>query len=209
MGKLYKKVVRPVGGRAQDCEVQTPTGNTAPQAIAPADFTIPASTPFQLDAIGIDSDNDELTYCWEQIDEEIGEVMPPDPTNTLGPMFRSLPPTTERTRFMPDMLTVMQGLSANIWEVVPSVNRTMEFRVTVRDNAANGASSASDDVIVTVDSSSGPFIITSHNIAHTGRVWGTRVIWPGAGRAALHFTIKTLLEIRRSCQRCRKVDSAG
>lgn len=151
----------------QDCEVQTPTGNTAPQAIAPADFTIPASTPFQLDAIGIDSDNDELTYCWEQIDEEIGEVMPPDPTNTLGPMFRSLPPTTERTRFMPDMLTVMQGLSANIWEVVPSVNRTMEFRVTVRDNALNGASSASDDVIVTVDSSSGPFIITSQNTETT------------------------------------------
>jgi hypothetical protein len=150
----------------QDCEVQTDTNNVAPVAVAPEDFTIPASTPFRLDAFSTDADTDfnALTYNWEQIDEEIG-IMPPAPTNEVGPMFRSNSSTLSPTRFMPDMPTVLAGLSANEWEVVPSVNRTMEFRVTIRDNELDGGATASDDVIVTVDDVSGPFIITSQNIA--------------------------------------------
>ncbi|ARV07642.1 hypothetical protein BTO04_13490 [Polaribacter sp. SA4-10] len=151
------------------CEEQTDTGNQPPTVIAPEDFTTPASTPFRLDAIGndVDSDPNALTYNWEQIDEEVG-VMPPLPTNEVGPMFRSNSSISSPTRFMPDMLTVLAGLSANEWEVVPSVNRTMEFRVTLRDNELNGGASASDDVIVTIDDTSGPFIITSQN---TATVW--------------------------------------
>jgi predicted Zn-dependent protease len=150
----------------QDCEVKTDTGNEPPTVEAPEDFTTPASTPFRLDAVGndIDSAPSALTYNWEQIDEEVG-VMPPAPTNEVGPMFRSNSSISSPTRFMPDMPTVLAGLSANEWEVVPSVNRTMEFRVTLRDNALNGGASASDDVIVTIDETSGPFIITSQNTA--------------------------------------------
>jgi hypothetical protein len=154
----------------QSCEEQTDTNNVAPKAIAPDDFIIPTSTPFRLDAIATDADTDlnALTFNWEQIDEEIGEIMPPAPTNTVGPMFRSNSSTLSPTRFMPDMTTVLAGLSANEWEVVPSVSRTMEFRVTVRDNELDGAATASDDVIVTIDDTSGPFMITSQN---TETVW--------------------------------------
>ena len=150
----------------QNCEVQTDTGNEPPTVKAPEDFITPASTPFRLDAIGndFDSDPNALTYNWEQIDEEIG-TMPPEPTNEVGPMFRSNASISSPTRFMPDMPTVLAGLSANEWEVVPSVKRTMEFRVTLRDNELNGGASASDDVIVTIDDTSGPFIITSQNTA--------------------------------------------
>ncbi|ARV07641.1 hypothetical protein BTO04_13485 [Polaribacter sp. SA4-10] len=152
----------------QDCEEKTATGNEAPIVKAPKDFTTPASTPFRLDAIGIDFDSapSALTYNWEQIDEEIG-TMPPVPTNEFGPMFRSNSSISSPTRFMPDIPTVLAGLSANEWEVVPSVNRTMEFRVTLRDNELNGAATASDDVIVTIDDASGPFIITSQNTETT------------------------------------------
>jgi len=151
----------------QDCEEKTDTGNVAPIAIAPEDFIIPASTPFRLDALGTDADTDlnALTYNWEQIDEEIGITMPPAPTNEIGPMFRSNSSTLSPTRFMPDLPTVLAGLSANEWEVVPSVSRTMEFRVTIRDNEIDGAATASDDVIVTIDDFSGPFTITSQNTA--------------------------------------------
>jgi hypothetical protein len=150
----------------QDCEVKTDTGNEPPTVKAPEDFITPASTPFRLDAIGNDFDSapNALTYNWEQIDEEIG-TMPPAPSNEVGPMFRSNSSISSPTRFMPDMPTVLAGLSANEWEVVPSVKRTMEFRVTLRDNELDGAATASDDVIVTIDDTSGPFIITSQNTA--------------------------------------------
>jgi predicted Zn-dependent protease len=161
----------------QDCEVQTDTGNVAPTVVAPEDFTTPASTPFRLDAVGndVDSDSSALTYNWEQIDEEVG-VMPPAPTNEVGPMFRSNSSISSPTRFMPDMPTVLAGLSANEWEVVPSVKRTMEFRVTLRDNALNGSATASDDVIVTIDDTSGPFIITSQNTATTWEPNSTQTV---------------------------------
>jgi hypothetical protein len=77
---------------------------------------------------------------------------------------------------MPDMPTVLAGLSANEWEVVPSVKRTMEFRVTLRDNALNGSATASDDVIVTIDDTSGPFIITSQNTATTWEPNSTQTV---------------------------------
>jgi predicted Zn-dependent protease len=161
----------------QDCEVQTDTGNVAPTVVAPEDFTTPASTPFRLDAVGndVDSDSSALTYNWEQIDEEVG-VMPPAPTNEVGPMFRSNSSISSPTRFMPDMPTVLAGLSANEWEVVPSVKRTMEFRVTLRDNALDGSATASDDVIVTIDDTSGPFIITSQNTATTWEPNSTQTV---------------------------------
>lgn len=163
---------------SQMCESQSPTDNLAPFAFAPQDFTIPASTPFQLFAVGTDNDTDlsALTYNWEQMDIEIGEVMPPQPTNTVGPMFRSNSSLSSNIRLMPDMATVLAGLTANMWEVVPSVNRTMEFRVTVRDNELDGAGTAFDDVIVTVDASSGPFIVTSQNTSTTWEPNTTEVI---------------------------------
>lgn len=168
----------------QNCEVQTNTNNVAPEVFAPQDFTIPPSTAFRLDAVATDDDTDDsaLTYNWEQIDNEIGEVMPPAPTNTQGPMFRSISSLSSRTRFMPDLPTVLTGATANTWEVAPSVSRTMEFRVTVRDNELDGAATASDDVIVTVEASASPFMVTSQNVEETWEPNSSQVItWDMTG----------------------------
>jgi hypothetical protein len=42
-------------------------------------------------------------------------------------------------------------------EAVPSVARTMNFRLTVRDNRASGPANNSDDTIITVNATAGPF----------------------------------------------------
>ena len=52
--------------------------------------------------------------------------------------------------------TTTAGLELNV-EVLPSVSRTLKFRFTARDNKANGAGNAYDDMMVTVSSTAGPF----------------------------------------------------
>jgi len=76
----------------------------------------------------------------------------------------------------------LMGQTQNTWEVVPSVARTMNFRYTVRDNVAGGASSASDDMVVTVDGTAGPFLVTSQMTATTWQTQGYETItWDVAG----------------------------
>jgi subtilisin-like proprotein convertase family protein len=120
----------------------------------PVEIIIPASTPFILTAEATDTDGDILTYCWEQTDVEITE-QPPIADAFEGPMFRSLPPSTSPSRFFPSL----PSAQPNNWEVLPNGSRTMNFRVTVRDNAPGGSCTQYDDMVVIVDDSGGPFIV--------------------------------------------------
>jgi len=111
------------------CSVNTPTNNLPPVADAGPNYTIPKSTPFILEGAANDPDGDALSYCWEQLDSNPAP-MPPNNTSTVGPAFRSLDPTDSPDRFMPKIATVLTGSTQNIWEVVPAVGRTMNFRLT-------------------------------------------------------------------------------
>ncbi|HLV40026.1 reprolysin-like metallopeptidase [Xanthomarina sp.] len=141
------------------CSENTSTGNIAPTANAGADVFIPKSTAFVLRGSSTDSNSDALTYCWEQSNPNPAQ-MPPVPTSTVGPAFRSLTPSASPDRYMPAFNTVLSGSLASTWEVVPSVARTMNFLLTVRDNAAVGGNTASDNVIVTVVDAT-PFTVST------------------------------------------------
>ncbi len=151
------------------CAVLSSTGNNAPTANAGANVSIPKSTPFVLKGTATDVDGTAtLSYTWEQIDNEIA-AMSPVSTNTGGPMFRSLAPSNSLNRYMPALTTVLNGNTATTWEVLPSVARELDFAFVVRDNHANGGSSARDDIKVTVVDAE-PFTITSPNSSVS---WGT------------------------------------
>lgn len=163
------------------CGAQSDTNNTAPTANAGPNYTIPKSTPFMLKGEATDLDENALSHTWEQMNPQIG-TMPPRNTSEQGPLFRTVNPSASSTRYMPMISTVLSGQTQNTWEVVPSVGRVMNFRYTVRDNAAGGGSTASDNMRVTVDGNAGPFRITSHN---TETTWTTEtketVTWDVAG----------------------------
>ena len=167
------------------CGVQTDTGNLPPTADAGPDYFIPKSTPFILKGIATDPDNEEaLSHNWEQMNPQ-PSAMPPVNTSITGPMFRSDDALSTPDRYMPKLTTVLGGQTQTTWEVVPSVTRTMNFRYTVRDNAAGGASSASDNMVVTVIGDSGPFIITSQDTPTTWQTQTTETItWDVAGTDA-------------------------
>src|SRR5690606_15579363 len=169
---------------AAQCGAQTSTNNDPPTADAGGNKTIPKGTPFILTGTGTDPNDPtgaSLTYTWEQMNPQPAQ-MPPVNTSTQGPMFRSVQPSDSPSRYMPMIQTVINGNTQNTWEVVPTVGRTMNFRFTVRDNHAGGGSSASDNMRVTVDGASGPFVITSQNDPATWVTQTTETItWDVAG----------------------------
>ena len=148
------------------CGVQTTTSNSAPVISSLQNYTIPISTPFVLNASATDANGDNLTYTWEQLDTEIAKH-PLVSTSVAGPTFRSVKPSTSSWRYFPDEATVLIGNLENEWEVLPSVSRTMKFGVTVRDNFVHGGQTASKENVITFDGNSGPFKVTSQNIAET------------------------------------------
>ncbi|MGS2762479.1 reprolysin-like metallopeptidase [Sinomicrobium sp. M5D2P9] len=146
------------------CQTDTPTGNNVPTADAGPDYTIPKGTPFMLTGESTDADSDdELTYCWEQMDEDDALSPFPSATATSGPVFRSRMPSTSKTRYFPAISTILEGSTASQWEVIPEVARELNFRLTVRDNRAGGAANNSDNLTLTVSGEAGPFTVTSHD----------------------------------------------
>lgn len=165
------------------CAAQTATNNDPPVITSTGGFFAPRSTPFVLRGVATDPNaGNVLTYCWEQVDTTPAP-MPPVATSTGGPLFRSLDPTTEPDRYMPALATVIGGSTQSTWEVVPSVQRAMSFRLTVRDNVLNGGASASALTGVTTIDGTGPFVVTSQTSATEDWEIGTNqtVTWDVAG----------------------------
>ncbi|HNP32088.1 MAG TPA: zinc-dependent metalloprotease family protein, partial [Flavobacterium sp.] len=175
--------------KSKTCSVNISTGNTAPTVNAGLDYTIPKSTPFMLTATGSDANGDALTYNWEQMDSQTTSAAP-SATKTTGVDFRSYNSTTSPTRYFPRMATVLTGGTTTAGseitvEALPSVARTLNFRVTARDNRAGGPANNSDDMIVTVNATAGPFSVTAPNTA-VSYVGGSSqtITWAVAGTTA-------------------------
>lgn len=152
-------------GNSSSCFMGSATNNVAPNVNAGANFSIPKSTAFVLRGSATDADTASgLTYCWEQTDTTPA-TMPPLSTNTGGPAFRSLDPSASPDRYMPPLSTVMSGSLATTWEVVPSVSRTMNFSLTVRDNETGGGATGSDAMVANVQDVT-PFTV------NTPPTWG-------------------------------------
>ena len=142
-------------GSAGLCDVGVSTGNDhAPTVIAMDDRTIPMGTPFELNVLSSeDLDGDTLTYVWEQIDLGVAAALAQGDLGS-GPIIRSLPPSMESTR------RVMGNMFG---EILPTTDRDLNFRVTVRDNHMGGGRIGHDTVTVTSVTSAGPFRVTSPN----------------------------------------------
>ena len=168
------------------CPVTTTIVNSTPVVAAVSNFTIPKSTPFALTGSATDADGDPLTYCWEQNDNasssQTGANSVASATKASGPNWISFSPTASGTRVFPKLATILAGglisgplpggdAGANT-EALSSVARTLNFRLTVRDNAVYRSTAPVSvgqtqftDMVVTVSSASGPFSVTAPNTA--------------------------------------------
>lgn len=154
----------------KSCPVTVAIANLAPVVSAGADYVIPKSTAFVLKGSASDPEGAALSYCWEQNDPassiESGANSLAYATKARGPLFRSFSPVQAPNRYFPAYNKVLGGQLVSSWEAVPSVGRSMNFVLTVRDHAALGmAQTNSDAVLITVDGNRGPFAVTSQNVA--------------------------------------------
>lgn len=159
------------------CGVTENFNNSRPGLTVPKNsYSTPVSTPFYLTAQGSDNDEDDvLTFTWEQMNNETAQ-MPPRATSTTGPMFRSVPPNSSPTRYLPDLKN-----KYGQWEVLPSVSRTMNFRCTVRDNSDLGGCTTELNVTVNTVTSSGPFLVTQPNTSN--------IVWEAGQTATVTWNV--------------------
>lgn len=155
-------------GFGATCASSAPSGNTP--SVVPSilsNYSIPALTPFELTApTAVDIDHQELTYCWEQAD--LGDFQQNFSSATLGPIFRSFSPDSSLTRVFPTLSKLLAGTTNYLGEKLPSTDRTMLFKLTVRDiNNGIGCFNISDDEVnIDVINTGSPFYV-KHPTAST------------------------------------------
>jgi hypothetical protein len=188
-GKSFDEIVAHIttGGGAS-CAANTATANSAPTVDAGAAYSVPSRTPFALTGSAADPEGDALTYGWEEFD--LGTVEPAPPLVDAGnrPIFRSFNPTVGATRAFPKLSDVLAG-TTTYGETMPTTNRTMNFRLTVRDNRGGGGGVDSDTTTVASVSAAGPFAITAPASAVIWAGGSTQTVtWNVAGTTAAPIT---------------------
>jgi subtilisin-like proprotein convertase family protein len=154
--------------------------NTPPVITAQPNYRIPKSTPFALTLNATDPQGNPIKYVWDQMDNAVA-TMPPVSTNTGGPTFRSISPSTSPTRYFPPLANILNGTSDQ-WYVLPSVARTMNFRGVARDFTGLAGCNSEINVQVVTDGVAGPFEVTSQADESTWDVGSTQTItWNVAG----------------------------
>ncbi|ESU29048.1 hypothetical protein FLJC2902T_10840 [Flavobacterium limnosediminis JC2902] len=169
------------------CPVISTINNATPVANAgAASYTIPKSTPFKLTGSATDANaGDALTYMWEQYDNDSAAQTlansAASATKTIGPNFRDYTHSSSPVRYFPTMNSILNGSTttqgdAILVEALSSVARTLNFRLTVRDNVAYSgtapikvAQTNFANTAVIIDDTRGPLTVTSQNT--DGIVW--------------------------------------
>lgn len=158
--------------------------NSPPVANAGNDYTIPQGTAYVLRGSATDPNiNDNLSYCWEQIDNGRVAATTFGPTTTLGAQNRSLLPVSSPNRYIPKLSRVLAGQLTETnptifsdWETVSTVGRTLNWSLTVRDQFFSPQQTASSDygqssfdtMQITVDNSTAFSVITPGTLGSTG-----------------------------------------
>ena len=138
------------------------TNNNQPVIDLPYEdgFFIPISTPFILEGVATDEDGDALTYAWEQMNT--GPAVPLGEPLRTAPTFRSFPPSTSPDRTFPKLTSLINNRNDRT-EVLPTYERNLTFRLTVRDNNPEAGGIDWQDVSFEATEEAGPFLVTFPN----------------------------------------------
>ncbi|MEO8672325.1 MAG: reprolysin-like metallopeptidase [Tahibacter sp.] len=164
------------------CGTAVANANAVPTIAALSNFIIPARTPFVLTGSATSTSGGTLTYDWEQFDlGAANNTLATDPGN--GPIMRSFNPGgTSRT--VPRLADLIAGTST-IGNILPTTNRTMNFRLTVRDNVSLAGTSNSADMTVQSFVTTGAFAVTAPSTATTWTAGGVQTVtWNVSGTTA-------------------------
>lgn len=177
------------------CAQTAATGNNVPTVNGGADFTVPKNTPFTLTATGNDADAGDvpnLRYNWEQYDSGGSNYANPpfddgvDSSASTRPIFRPFSSSASSARMFPSLTYILNnandppdvlGNGLRTAEELPRIGRTLNFRVTIRDQRG-GVNT--DDVQLQVAANAGAFAVTAPESA---------VNWSGGSNQTVSWNV--------------------
>ncbi|MPS72022.1 MAG: T9SS type A sorting domain-containing protein [Chryseobacterium sp.] len=182
VNQMYSNITT---GTGSGCGVKTANNNQVPVIQALTNYSIPYGTAFVLTGTATDPDGDALTYLWEQTNTRNTTTSTvPTATQASGAVFRSYTPTVSTSRYFPMMSAVAAGNLAPTWEVIPTIERNLNFSLFVNDNKATGNQAARANMVVTI-AGTGPFKVTSQSAAANYNGGSSlAVTWDVAGTTA-------------------------
>ncbi|MBK9736691.1 MAG: T9SS type A sorting domain-containing protein [Saprospiraceae bacterium] len=121
-------------------------------------FYIPKGTPFFLKASAEDANGDILKYNWDQFDKQNSSPLGFPIGN--APIFRSIKPTTNPSRYFPNISRIFGGQFKDNTELLPTYGRELNFRFVVRDNNPLGSAAVWEQLKFNVADNAGPFKLT-------------------------------------------------
>jgi subtilisin-like proprotein convertase family protein len=160
LNQIYTELREPFG-IAYGCAKKISINNDAPVAkilTQKSGLIIPKSTPFVLDGIGIDANNNKLTYTWEQKDGSATGCSLGSPSGDC-PLFRSFRPDTIPYRILPSPSLILSDQTSKT-EILPAYGRDINFSFTVRDNSPLGGYANWELMKLRSSESAGPFWVT-------------------------------------------------
>lgn len=182
-----------LGSRGGQCAATRIESGPAPWidlTSMPSAPTIPARTPFQLDAnVPHSAPGTKLRYTWEQMDAGSVQVGPLQDDGRRV-IFRSYAPQSSSQRSFPRLAAVLGEQPLGPGEAYPQTSRDLHFRLTVRDQ--QGRTDSADTKVRVVDTGL-PFSVLQP-LAAARWLPGQRqwVRWQVAGTAAAPINCSTV-----------------
>ncbi|MBP6038695.1 MAG: T9SS type A sorting domain-containing protein [Flavobacterium sp.] len=181
----------------KSCQTTVVISHSAPVVNAGANFTIPVSTPFMLTGSATDAGGaGAITYTWEQNDDggsNTNANSAASATKTTGPNWVNYQDSASPVRYFPKMSSILTGSTTTpgldvMAEALSSVVRTLNFRLTARDNISGQGQTGYDDMVVTVANKSALTVTMAANTSYS--VGSTQtVVWTGASGTNGHSSI--------------------
>jgi len=181
----------------KSCQTTVGITHSAPVVNAGADWTIPLSTPFMLTGSATDAGGTgALTYTWEQNNDggsNTDASSAASATKTTGPNWVNYQDSASPVRYFPVMSSILAGSTTTSGldvtaEALSSVTRTLNFRLTARDNVLGQGQTNFDDMVVTVANKTALTVAmaagTSYPVGST-----QTLVWNGATGTNGHNTI--------------------
>lgn len=181
----------------KSCQTTVAITHSAPVVNAGADWTVPLSTPFVLTGSATDAGGaGALTYTWEQNEDggaNTNANSAASATKTTGPNWVNYQDSASPVRYFPVMSSILAGSTTTAGldvtaEALSSVTRTLNFRLTARDNVLGQGQTNFDDMTVTVANKTALTVTMAPSTSYP--VGSTQtVVWTGATGANGHSTI--------------------
>jgi hypothetical protein len=135
------------------CGTQTTNPNQPSHVDAGSDYTIPAGTPFTLQGIATDPENDTLSYAWQQIDA--GSSTPVNHDIGNNALFRAYLPDNSAQRTFPPLNDILHHKTTK-GETLPITQRTLNFKFIAQDGKKN---TSSDQITLTIENTGTRFAL--------------------------------------------------